>query len=79
MVPSKAVLMRPLCFKTIAQLSCRLTDALRICKVLHKCADSAPAKKLKVNLTLPQEVDQTTTMYSGREPSNIAILFCCQA
>ena len=25
---------------------------------------SAPAKKLKVNLTLPLEVDQTTTMYS---------------
>ena len=40
---------------------------------------SAPAKKLKVNLTLPLEVDQTTTMYSWREPSTIAILFCCQA
>ena len=26
--------------------------------------NSAPAKKLKVNLTLPLEVDQTTTMYS---------------
>ena len=25
---------------------------------------SAPAKKLKVNLTLPLEVDQTTTIYS---------------
>ena len=44
-------------------------------------ACSAPAKKLimKVNLTLPLEVDQTTTMYSWREPSPIAILFCCQA
>ena len=42
-------------------------------------AFSAPAKKLKVNLTLPLEVDQTTTMYSWREPSTIAILFCCQA
>ena len=41
--------------------------------------NSAPAKKLKVNLTLPLEVDQTTTMYSWREPSTIAILFCCQA
>ena len=42
MVPSKAVLMRPLCFKTIAELSCRLRDALRICKVLHKCAVHMP-------------------------------------
>ena len=42
-------------------------------------SNSAPAKKLKVNLTLPLEVDQTTTMYSWREPSTIAILFCCQA
>ena len=41
--------------------------------------NSARAKKLKVNLTLPLEVDQTTTMYSWREPSTIAILFCCQA
>ena len=30
-------------------------------------------------LTLPLEVDQTTTMYSWREPSTSAILFCCQA
>ena len=42
MVPSKAVLMRPLCFKTIAELSCRLRDALRIGKVLHKCAVHMP-------------------------------------
>ena len=30
----------------------------------HRVPNSAPAKKLKVNLTLPLEVDQTTTMYS---------------
>ena len=32
--------------------------------ILSPCRNSAPAKKLKVNLTLPLEVDQTTTMYS---------------
>ena len=42
MVPSKAVLMRPVCFKTIAELSCRLRDALRICKVLHQCVVHMP-------------------------------------
>ena len=49
-----------------------------LCLRLH-CHNRAPAKKLKVNLTLPLEVDQTTTMYSWKEPSTIAILFCCQA
>ena len=32
--------------------------------LMRSSPTSAPAKKLKVNLTLPLEVDQTTTMYS---------------
>ena len=44
----------------------------------HYKKSGAPAKKLKVYLTLPQEGDQTTTIYSWREPSTIPI-FCCQA
>ena len=51
--------------------------SLQLYTTIRRC--SAPAKKLKVNLTLPLEVDQTTTLYSWREPSTIVILFCCQA
>ena len=40
------------------------TFLVRAANAPVRAANSAPAKKLKVNLTLPLEVDQTTTMYS---------------
>ena len=49
-------------YSILKTATAELGRARLACSSINTC--SAPAKKLKVNLTLPLEVDQTTTMYS---------------